>query len=305
MFTSYFGCGWGARRLKKICAKSCCQPPQLRLVDSKAFYDCSGGNSRPSRLSGVGGGNFLRQNICLFLLARDHALARLRLKRKAQTKPSNVELSKTAPLRVADRVHNFCADHCKHDRSDFLASGELAGALGTTKQGRARATRQRFARGFYRHRARAATHYDQQPHLYGADHANERTGCSFAPHRSRTRTAPHLGWELESASNCTAPLSPKPDSNYSRVFRSTWGQPKSSCRCHTLRFSDLNSNKWRFSHLKTDYGTGFPGRMFKANCLSCLSWRGKGRRKAVCQLKPSKHCGGKSRNGFTRRGICV
>jgi hypothetical protein len=25
----------------------------------KVFYDCSGGNSRPSRLSGVGGGNFL------------------------------------------------------------------------------------------------------------------------------------------------------------------------------------------------------------------------------------------------------
>ena len=28
----------------------------------KVFYDCSGGNSRPSRLSGVGGGNFLGRN---------------------------------------------------------------------------------------------------------------------------------------------------------------------------------------------------------------------------------------------------
>src|SRR5206468_1194927 len=37
----------------------------------KVFYDCSGGNSRPSRLSGVGGGNFLRSNVCRFLLARD------------------------------------------------------------------------------------------------------------------------------------------------------------------------------------------------------------------------------------------
>ena len=29
------------------------------LTALKVFYDCSGGNSRPSRLSGVGGGNFL------------------------------------------------------------------------------------------------------------------------------------------------------------------------------------------------------------------------------------------------------
>jgi len=37
----------------------------------KVFYDCSGGNSRPSRLSGVGGGNFLAPNVRRFLLARD------------------------------------------------------------------------------------------------------------------------------------------------------------------------------------------------------------------------------------------
>jgi hypothetical protein len=28
----------------------------------EVFQDCSGGNSRPSRLSGVGGGNFLGRN---------------------------------------------------------------------------------------------------------------------------------------------------------------------------------------------------------------------------------------------------
>lgn len=50
----------------------------------KVFYDCSGGNSRPSRLSGVGGGNFLQINFCLFLfaLAPDRALARLPRERK-------------------------------------------------------------------------------------------------------------------------------------------------------------------------------------------------------------------------------
>jgi hypothetical protein len=32
---------------------------ETSLTALKVFYDCSGGNSRPSRLSGVGGGNFL------------------------------------------------------------------------------------------------------------------------------------------------------------------------------------------------------------------------------------------------------
>ena len=47
----------------------------------KVFHDCSGGNSRPSRPSGVGGGNFLVTKVWFFLLAlaRALALARLRL----------------------------------------------------------------------------------------------------------------------------------------------------------------------------------------------------------------------------------
>ena len=63
----------------------------------KVFYDCSGGNSRPSRLSGVGGGNFLAPSVRRFLLARDLALARFRLNRNAQR-----PMSKSGtPLRVA------------------------------------------------------------------------------------------------------------------------------------------------------------------------------------------------------------
>jgi hypothetical protein len=38
----------------------------LRALE--VFYDCSGGNSRPSRLSGVGGGNFLAPNVRPFFL---------------------------------------------------------------------------------------------------------------------------------------------------------------------------------------------------------------------------------------------
>jgi hypothetical protein len=43
---------------------------ETSLTALKVFYDCSGGNSRPSRLSGVGGGNFLAPNVRRFLLAR-------------------------------------------------------------------------------------------------------------------------------------------------------------------------------------------------------------------------------------------
>jgi hypothetical protein len=47
---------------------------ETSLTALKVFYDCSGGNSRPSRLSGVGGGNFLGVNVRRFLLARDRLL---------------------------------------------------------------------------------------------------------------------------------------------------------------------------------------------------------------------------------------
>jgi hypothetical protein len=43
----------------------------------KVFHDCSGGNSRPSHPSGVGGGNFFGVKFGLFLLARARPLARL------------------------------------------------------------------------------------------------------------------------------------------------------------------------------------------------------------------------------------
>src|SRR5215469_1032809 len=45
--------------------------------------------------------------------------------------------------------------------------------------------------------------------------------------------------------------------------------------------------------------------MFKANCQSCLTWLGKRPRRAACLLKPSKHCDGNSKNGFTRRNRCI
>ena len=51
----------------KILLRAC----ETSFTGLKVFYDCSGGNSRPSRLSGVGGGNFLGTNVRRFLLARD------------------------------------------------------------------------------------------------------------------------------------------------------------------------------------------------------------------------------------------
>ena len=54
---------------------------QIKFITVKVFHDCSGGNSRPSRPSGVGGGNFLQTKACFFLLvlalAHARALARL------------------------------------------------------------------------------------------------------------------------------------------------------------------------------------------------------------------------------------
>ena len=56
--------------LKNMC-KILLPVDETSLKALKVFYDCSGGNSRPSRLSGVGGGNFLGANVPRFLLARD------------------------------------------------------------------------------------------------------------------------------------------------------------------------------------------------------------------------------------------
>ncbi len=88
----------GARQkiAKEIFFKILLPAAATSLSRLPAFYDCSGGNSRPSRLSGVGGGNFLA-NIRLFFLAREHALARLRLSRN--TKPRSIMLNSAKPRR--------------------------------------------------------------------------------------------------------------------------------------------------------------------------------------------------------------
>jgi hypothetical protein len=46
-------------RIKKNLNKKLVASSGKLVLASKVFHDCSGGNSRPSRLSGVGGGNFL------------------------------------------------------------------------------------------------------------------------------------------------------------------------------------------------------------------------------------------------------
>jgi len=58
-------------KILQILCKILLPAGETSLRALKVFYDCSGGNSRPSRLSGVGGGNFLGPNVRRFLLARD------------------------------------------------------------------------------------------------------------------------------------------------------------------------------------------------------------------------------------------
>jgi hypothetical protein len=47
------------RNFPKILCRIVLPAGETSLRGLKVFYDCSGGNSRPSCLSGVGGGNFL------------------------------------------------------------------------------------------------------------------------------------------------------------------------------------------------------------------------------------------------------
>jgi hypothetical protein len=66
-----FGTAGRRENFSKILCRILLPAGKTSLKALKVFYDCSGGNSRPSRLSGVGGGNFLGTNVRRFLLARD------------------------------------------------------------------------------------------------------------------------------------------------------------------------------------------------------------------------------------------
>jgi hypothetical protein len=108
---------------------------ETSLKALKVFYDCSGGNSRPSRLSGVGGGNFLGAERSPLSSCSRSALARLRLNTNAQPRTSNVEISKPASRCMANRVDACGAHHRNDDLDHLLAVGELAGAHSAAKHG--------------------------------------------------------------------------------------------------------------------------------------------------------------------------
>jgi hypothetical protein len=73
-------------------AKSCCNRLEARLLASKVFHDCSGGNSRPSRLSGVGGGILLETiSASFFLLVHD-------LQYEERKRPAGTEHQSAAEL---------------------------------------------------------------------------------------------------------------------------------------------------------------------------------------------------------------
>src|SRR5206468_1821715 len=115
----------------------------------------------------------------------------------AQRSTSNVEISSREPNVMATCVY---ADRTAHrcSRVDhFFAPGKLASAHCAAKHRRTRETGERGARCLHRRRALAATHYHQQPRLHGTNYARKRVGRPFKTHRSRTRTAPYLGRQLE------------------------------------------------------------------------------------------------------------
>ena len=66
-------------------------------------------------------------------LARARALARLQLQQKKRP-TLNVEITNLGPDFLAGRVHADCVHYRDSGRRHVPASGELAGAHGTTKQ---------------------------------------------------------------------------------------------------------------------------------------------------------------------------
>src|SRR6058998_977875 len=79
---------YNATFLRKTSCKFLLPPAPSSFSSVKVFYDCSGGNSRPSRLSGVGGGTFLMTKVCFFLLALAHARALARLQPEQKKRPT-------------------------------------------------------------------------------------------------------------------------------------------------------------------------------------------------------------------------
>ena len=98
---------------------------------------------------------------------------------------------------MATRFYTDRAVHRRGRVDHFFAPGKLANAHGAAKHHRTRETGERCARCIHRRRAFAATHYHQQPRLHGTNYARKRVGRPIKTHRSRTRTAPYLGRQLE------------------------------------------------------------------------------------------------------------
>jgi hypothetical protein len=124
--------------LLKILCKILLPPNATSLTGLEVFYDCSGGNSRPSRLSDVGGGNFLRMQSVFFSFSCSCScscsITTFAGKTpNAQRPTSNVEISRLASRRMANRVHCFGTDHCNNDSRHLLAFGELADAHSAAK----------------------------------------------------------------------------------------------------------------------------------------------------------------------------
>src|SRR5262249_11773188 len=119
--------------------KFCCHQPEARLLASKVFYDCSGGNSRPSRPSGVGGGNFFRTRTAasFFLLFLGIMLlldCALKQSPSVQRRTSNVEVSKPSTRLMAARIHTNGNGSRDRKRDHLFARRDLAGAHGAAKR---------------------------------------------------------------------------------------------------------------------------------------------------------------------------
>jgi hypothetical protein len=170
----------------EIFDKICCHQPKARLVASKFSTIVLGGTAalHASRAWGAVlfadevDAFFVLVLLILLVLLLDYSLNETT---NAQRPTLHAEISNLGPNFVADRFYARCAVHRCNHRDYLFADRKLAGTDGPSEHSRIGAHRKKFAHGFYRYRALAAAHHDQQPGLHGTNQASERTGGFVTP----------------------------------------------------------------------------------------------------------------------------
>ena len=163
-----------------------CHQPEARLVASKFSTIVLGGTAALHACRAWGAVLFAHEVDSFFVLLillvlwllLDYSLNETT---NAQRPTLHVEISNLGPNFVGGRFYARRAADRRNDRDYLFADRKLAGTDGPSDHSRIGAHRKKFAHCFYRYRALAAAHHDQQPGLHGTNQASERTGGFVTP----------------------------------------------------------------------------------------------------------------------------